>query len=94
MVGDQVRIEGKLVNVKAKLISPGGRFDSPEYSWNSSTSRTDSGAGACEVIYVEGITILKKANQFWRILFPISLYGILISVILYLFGFLHVLRKK
>ncbi len=47
--GDIVRIRGYLVNISARN-SKGTTF-----SWNSSTSRTDSGGGACEVIYVTSV---------------------------------------
>lgn len=45
--GDIVFFTGKLVNV----TSPDG------YRWNSSTTRNDTGAGACEVIYVTDFSI-------------------------------------
>lgn len=46
--GDRVRIDGWLVQV-----------DTPDnWHWRSSTSREDSGAGACEVVYVCSITTL------------------------------------
>lgn len=43
---DRVRIDGWLVEASA----------SDGWRWRSSTSRTDSGGGACEVIYVCGIS--------------------------------------
>ena len=43
-------------------------------------------AGACEVIYVEDIKFLKKANVIPRILFPLSMYGLLLLVIFNLFA--------
>lgn len=51
---DYVKIEGYLVNV---------RYDGKNgewYRWNSSTTRNDTGDGACEVIYVTGVTWLEK----------------------------------
>jgi hypothetical protein len=78
VVGDQVKIRGKLVNLSARLIGKGGAFDRKELTWNSSTTRTDSGAGACEVIYVEGIEVLKKANVLSYYLFRISFYTLII----------------
>lgn len=45
---DRVRIDGWLVEANA----------SDGWRWRSSTSRTDSGGGACEVIYVCGISKL------------------------------------
>ncbi|MDD5019120.1 MAG: hypothetical protein PHH75_01080 [Candidatus Omnitrophica bacterium] len=76
--GDQVKIKGKLVNVRARKLSAGSDWDSPStVSWKTSTCRTDAGAGACEVIFVEDIKILKAANVFWRSLFLLSLFGLL-----------------
>jgi hypothetical protein len=46
--GDEVRIDGWLVEARA----------ADGWRWRSSTSREDTGAGACEVIYVCGITRL------------------------------------
>ena len=46
--GDRVRIDGWLVEANA----PDG------WRWRSSTSRDDSGAGACEVVYVCSVTEL------------------------------------
>ena len=47
--GDYIKITGYLVNVYAE--TDGGRY----FTWNSSTSRHDTGDGACEVIYVTGV---------------------------------------
>ena len=46
--GQQVRIDGWLVEVKA----------GDGWRWRSSTRRTDTGGGACEVVYVCGISTL------------------------------------
>jgi hypothetical protein len=81
VAGDQVTITGKLVNVKAELIAKAGQYDSQTLAWTSSTSRTDSGAGACEVIYVEGIQVLRPANMFSKIVYIVSLYGLLAVVL-------------
>lgn len=78
VVGDQVKIKGKLVNVKANLVGKGRQYDAQELTWNSSVLRTDSGAGSCEVIYAEDIEILKKANVLSYYLFHISLFGLII----------------
>ena len=47
--GDVVRIRGYLVNINAK--SSNGAY----FNWKSSTKRTDSGDGACELIYVTAV---------------------------------------
>lgn len=44
-VGSIVRLRGQLVNI----AGPNG------YAWNTSLTREDTGAGACEVFYVESI---------------------------------------
>jgi hypothetical protein len=51
--GDFVRIEGYLVNVRCK--NSNGSY----FYWNTSTSRTDSGEGDCEVLCVNNVTWLK-----------------------------------
>lgn len=79
-VGDQIRLRGKLVNVKAKLVGKAGQYDAKEASWNTSVSRNDSGAGACEIIYVEEAELLKAANVRTHLLFRISLYGLLLWI--------------
>lgn len=57
-VGDEVWISGALVN-----YSPA---HSPERLRKSSTVRSDRGNGACEVIFVEQFTVLRRANAPWR----------------------------
>lgn len=42
--GEIVRLQGHLVNLKSGNIR-----------WNTSTTRTDTGGGACEILYVESI---------------------------------------
>ncbi len=49
--GDIVHVTGYLVDINAQ------KSDGTYYTWNSSTSRDDTGDGACEVIYVTGIEI-------------------------------------
>lgn len=47
--GDHIRMKGYLVYVD------GIRPDNTTFSWHSSTTRTDTGDGACEVIYATDI---------------------------------------
>ncbi|MBR4543958.1 MAG: hypothetical protein IKO53_07090 [Lachnospiraceae bacterium] len=51
--GDHIKLKGYLVNITA-TNSKGN-----PYYWNSSTSRSDTGNGACEVMYVTEATILR-----------------------------------
>lgn len=59
-VGDQVRFSGYLVNYMDRRY-PG--------AWrNSSTTRTDSGAGACEVVFFEELDVLvASAPRAWQL---------------------------
>ena len=56
-VGDQIRVRGYL----ASYTSDGGSVR------GTSTTRTDTGNGACETIYVKGFEIVQKATSYWRI---------------------------
>lgn len=47
--GDHIRIKGYLVDIHAE--KPDGSY----FNWRSSTSREDTGDGACELIYVTDI---------------------------------------
>lgn len=62
-IGDQVRVRGYL----ASYSSGGG------YRRGTSTTRTDTGDGACETIYVEGFDIVQAATSPWRVSMWISL---------------------
>jgi hypothetical protein len=50
-VGKKVEIEGFLADVRAN--NKEGR----KFWWNSSTSRTDTADGSCEIIYVTSVTV-------------------------------------
>lgn len=51
--GDYVRLTGYLVSVNGKNSS------GTTFTWNSSTTRNDTGDGACEVMYVKTVEWLK-----------------------------------
>ena len=72
--GDQVRISGLLVSLKAVNTSQNDTFNPPYMTWKSSVTRTDSGAGACEVIYVQDVQILKKGHPVYVFLYKASFY--------------------
>jgi hypothetical protein len=61
--GDHIYIKGSLVTYANA---------SNHFKRGTSTSRTDRGQGACEVIYVDTFEFIQKANRFKRILFEIS----------------------
>jgi len=94
VVGDQVKITGKLVNVKANLTGKPGSFDAPYYSLKSSTGRADKGAGACEVIYVEDIEVLKKANVAAGFLFTLSFYTLIGLIIWKILRFFNIIKLE
>ncbi len=62
-VGDQVRIKGYL----SSYAGEGGG------NRGTSTTRTDTGDGACETIYVDQFKIVKPATSYWRISMWVSL---------------------
>jgi len=81
MAGDQIRMRGKLVNVHAKLSEDSFTLlDAEEFSMKSSTNREDTGGGACEVIYLEEVEVLREGNSAYRWIYRITswLLGLLI----------------
>jgi len=61
-IGDQIRFRGKL----AKYSHAGG------FHRGTSTTRTDSGNGACETVYIEEFRIIRKSNTGWRLTYRLS----------------------
>lgn len=82
--GDQVKITGKLVNVEAVGV---GLEENEKYNWQTSTNRDDTGAGACEVLYVENIEILSGGNPVMKKINTYSLYGIIALIIFEILNF-------
>jgi hypothetical protein len=81
--GDQIKISGLLVNYRERAWPAG--------EWRkTSLIRTDDWNGACEVIYVKSIDILKAQNHAWIFLYRWAIYGLFIFPImklgLFLFG--------
>ena len=56
-VGDQVRFRGYLASYSNPSAGKRG----------TSTTRTDTGDGACETVYVEYFNIVRPATSYWRI---------------------------
>jgi len=54
-VGDQIRVRGYLASYSSEK---GGK---------TSTTRTDTGNGACETLYVQHFDIIRPATSYWRI---------------------------
>jgi hypothetical protein len=79
--GDQVYLRGKLINFKANRVDEAKtQFERESTEWHTSTVRSDSGAGACEVIYVEEARILREGNPSYRNLYALGRYGLLLSI--------------
>jgi hypothetical protein len=79
--GDQVLISGYLVDVQADKVGKVSDYDPSSFSLKSSLTRTDSGAGACEIIYVNDIKIVQAAHPAWSFLFNFSFYALIILII-------------
>lgn len=69
-VGDQVRLRGYL----SSYTSEGGS------TRGTSTTRTDTGDGACETIYVEQFEIVQPATSYWRLSMWTSLALLMIGL--------------
>jgi hypothetical protein len=72
-IGDQIKIKGWL----AHYIGPMG------YERGTSITRSDTGDGACETIFVNDIEILSPMNSPWRTLMSFSFGALLISLWLF-----------
>ena len=62
-VGDQIRVRGYLASYSSENGGTRG----------TSTTRLDTGDGACETIFVERFSIIEAATSFWRISMYVSL---------------------
>ena len=51
--GNLIHLEGFLVNI-----------DKGDYYWRTSTKRTDTGNGACEIVYTERLEILEPNLEY------------------------------
>ena len=80
-IGDQIKITGQLVNVKAKSIGETDFYEPSEVQLNTSTTRSDAGPGACEIINVKSVEVLKKANLPANSLFKFGYFSLILFVI-------------
>lgn len=80
-IGDQIKIIGQLVDVKAKALGETDVYEPTDVQLHSSTTRTDSGPGACEIIDVKDIEVLKKANFPANLLFRFSYFSLALLLI-------------
>ncbi|MDJ0907154.1 MAG: hypothetical protein QNI96_14130 [Woeseiaceae bacterium] len=72
-VGDQIRFRGYLASYSNDM---GGRR-------GTSTTRTDTGDGACETVYVEYFRIVEPATSLWRISMWTSLVLLLTGLVIH-----------
>jgi hypothetical protein len=78
-IGDQVRFKGYLSDYE---ITENGSLVGQRHT---STVRTDSGNGACEVVYVTDFELLQKGNSVMRFLHVATLAGALAGLALWIF---------
>jgi len=78
-IGDQVAFQGFLARYE----------HSGAYTRGTSTTRTDTGDGACETVFVTDFKMLRKANLFWRKALDFSLFGAALTLALWLGLFVH-----
>ena len=76
-IGDQIRFKGYLAEygTNGRLIR------------GTSTTRTDTGQGACETVYVEDLEILKPVDRHWGQISRYAMWASLLTFILWAFGF-------
>lgn len=72
-IGDQIRVRGHLASYRGPVGTRG-----------TSTTRQDTGDGACETIYVEDFAIVEPAVSYWRWSMYLSLATLLASLAVYL----------
>lgn len=70
-IGDQIHLRGQL----ARYSHTGG------FARGTSTTRADTGNGACETIYVEQFGITRKANPGWRLIYRLAVALTLIALL-------------
>lgn len=73
-IGDQIHVKGMLAHYS------GGNGGIRK----TSTTRTDTGNGACETIYVQELNVLQRYYSPWRIMLYISLSALVLSLLIYL----------
>ena len=59
-IGDQIRVRGYLTS-----------YTTPAGKRGTSTTRNDTGDGACETVYIDRFEIIRSATSYWRL----SMYG-------------------
>jgi hypothetical protein len=73
-IGDQIHLKGLLVNYSARRMPHAWRM--------TSTTRNDSGNGACEVVFVEAIDILQHETPGWYTTYTLGRWSLLFLLVL------------
>ncbi|MEM9690774.1 MAG: hypothetical protein AAF917_15010, partial [Pseudomonadota bacterium] len=68
-VGDQIRIQGYLAS-----------YTGPTGTRGTSTTRTDTGDGACETIFIDTFRIVESTLSVWRVSLYASIAVLLTSL--------------
>lgn len=76
--GDQVHLKGQLVEYS---------HDGNSFKRGTSVTRTDTGNGACETIYVTDFEILKEGNSDWRDIHSFTKYSMLVLFVFLVIDF-------
>ncbi len=75
-VGDQVRVRGVLAEYSHQ--------HGFAFTRGTSTTRTDTGNGACETLYVQQIEVLARGGGPWRFLYGVAWLMLVAGVVLWL----------
>jgi hypothetical protein len=74
-VGDQIRVAGYLTSYSS---AQGGQR-------GTSTTRMDTGDGACETLFVERFEIVEAATSYWRISMWLAVILLLIGLAIHFY---------
>ncbi len=85
-IGDQIHLQGYLVNY--------ANAQTPTQLRRSSTVRTDTGDGACEVFYLEKLNVLKAGNPTWNLIKKTTYYLNYILGLWFLIIFLYTEQSR
>jgi len=72
-IGDQIHVRGYLAEYSHNQGFP--------FKRGTSTTRTDTGNGACETIYVESFEILQRGDTLWLTLLRLAIFMLFAEVI-------------
>lgn len=79
--GDQICLDGKLVDVASVPGSASSAQIPGVARLHTSITRTDKGMGACEILLVENLTVIARANTPWHILSSLGFWSALASLL-------------